>query len=387
MGAADLTVRRWADLSGVERVGLYTRQSLYFVLWAFNGGVLLAVAFDGEAGDDAGLLLALGLAVVATAFAAMVAVLRRPSPRAARPIAVMLAAAGAYYLVASIAWDGATRGAAVAAAVGSVVLVLALLPDMRLAALVITVSGVLVGISGGAPVNVLSGLVLAASLTFTSRVSMWVLGVVTELDTARAAQAQLAVVEERLRFSRDVHDVLGRRLSTIAVQAELASTLAERGDERAAARMLEVRAVAHEALREARELARGYRTPDFPTELEGARSLLRSAGIEVRLDVDAMPRAWQEAAAWVVREAATNVLRHSRASVVEIAYAADGRLRIVNDGADPRRTSDGGAGLRGLRERLTPLGATLEAGPDGDDRWSVVAHLPSPGPLSARTRT
>ena len=72
------------------------------------------------------------------------------------------------------------------------------------------------------------------------------------------------MAEERLRFSRDVHDVLGRRLSTIAVQAELAATLAARGDERAAERMLEVRAVAHDALREARELARGYRATDFP---------------------------------------------------------------------------------------------------------------------------
>ena len=98
--------------------------------------------------------------------------------------------------------------------------------------------------------------------------------------------------------------------------------------------MLEVRAVAHEALREARELARGYRATDFLKELEGARSLLRSAGIEVRLSVDAMPRAWHEAAGWVVRESVTNVLRHSSASVVEIAFA-DGRLRVDNDGARP----------------------------------------------------
>ena len=94
----------------------------------------------------------------------------------------------------------------------------------------------------------------------------------------RRTQAALAVAEERLRFSRDVHDVMGRRLSTIAVQAELAATLATRGDERAPEQILQVRETAHEALREARELARGYRPLDLAAEVDGAVSLLRSAG-------------------------------------------------------------------------------------------------------------
>ncbi len=215
----------------------------------------------------------------------------------------------------------------------------------------------------------------------TGRVSIWIFGIVTELDDARQAQSQLAIANERLRFSRDVHDVLGRRLSTIAVQADLAATLAARGDERASDRMLEVRSVAHEALREARELAHGYRSTDFVKELDGARSLLRSAGIEARLSVDTMPRAWHEAAGWVVRESVTNVLRHSSASVVEFAYA-DGQLRIENDGAHPNGSGDG-FGLRGLRERLLPLGGSLAAYPHDDDRWAVVAQLPGAGPLSA----
>ena len=182
-------------------------------------------------------------------------------------------------------------------------------------------------------------------------------GSCSDLDEASDAQAQLAVAEERLRFSRDVHDVLGRRLSTIAVQAELAATLSARGDERAAERMLEVRGVAHEALREARELARGYRATDLLKELEGARSLLRSAGIDVQLSVDAMPRAWHEAAGWVVRESVTNVLRHSSASVVKISYA-DGRLRVDNDGAHPNGSADG---LRPERAARAPRAARRHA--------------------------
>ena len=193
---------------------------------------------------------------------------------------------------------------------------------------------------------------------------------VTELERARNAQAALAVAEERLRFSRDVHDVLGRRLSTIAVQAELAATLAERGDERAAERMLEVRAVAHEALREARELARGYRATDLAQELEGARSLLRSAGISVRLAVEGLPAAWQEAAGWVVREAVTNVLRHSRASQVTIEYPTAARR---DQRRSHRRRVAGGSGLAGLRERLAPLGVELTAARTAT-RCAVVAN-------------
>ena len=80
-------------------------------------------------------------------------------------------------------------------------------------------------------------------------------------------------------------------------------------------------------------------------------------------------------------ESVTNVLRHSSASVVKIAYA-DGRLRVDNDGAHPNGSVDG-SGLSGLRERLAPLGATLAAHAYGDDRWLVEAGFPGSGPLSA----
>jgi len=209
------------------------------------------------------------------------------------------------------------------------------------------------------------------------------LAVVRELDEARSTRASLAVAEERLRFSRDVHDVLGRQLSVIGVQAELAATLAERGDPGAAARMLEVRAAAHEALREARELARGYRATDWTQELEGARSLLRSAGAEVEVAVDALPPAWHEPAAWVVREAVTNILRHSAATRVEVHYA-DGELRVANDRpvpADPSRTP-AGSGLRSLADRLAPLGAALRTQHTAD-LFTVVAALPGAAPTAA----
>ena len=192
-------------------------------------------------------------------------------------------------------------------------------------------------------------MVAGAFLIFTVRASLWLLDVVAELDRAKGARAALAVAEERLRFSRDLHDVLGRRLSTIAVQAELASTLAERGDSRAADRMLDVRAVAHEALREVRELARGYRAVDLEQELHGARSLLRSAGIETRIDVATLPEPWHEAAGWVVRETVTNVLaaleREPRRHPVRRARAdrPQRRRRVVGERRRNRRDRPAGS--------------------------------------------
>ncbi|HST40664.1 MAG TPA: histidine kinase [Conexibacter sp.] len=385
------TRRRWSDLSGVERVGLYTRQSLYAVLLGFNGLVLLPVALKLDERGEAVALLVGGAAVTALAFIASMAILRQfPAvhPLPWRRIAALLIGCAAYYAIAVTAWSGDPRGAAVTSVAASLTLTFGLLPGPWLAVALLALSGLLFGASGGEASDAMPGLLFAATFLVTARASMWLLGIVTDLDVARQAQAQLAVVEERLRFSRDVHDVLGRRLSTIAVQAELAATLAKRGDDRAAERMLEVRAVAHEALREARELARGYRSTDFLKELEGARSLLRSAGIEVRLSVEAMPRAWHEAAGWVVLESVTNVLRHSDARVVDISYA-DGRLRVDNDGARPGGSSGSGdgSGLRGLRERLSPLGASLVAQADGGDRWTVVAQFPGSGPLSATDTT
>ncbi len=215
------------------------------------------------------------------------------------------------------------------------------------------------------------GVVIAAFLIFTVQISMWLFEVVSELDRTKQTQAALAVAEERLRFSRDVHDVLGRQLSTIAVQAELAATLAERGDPRAPQHILVVRESAHEALREARELARGYRPLDLNAEVEGAVSLLESAGITATADLAALPAAWHEPVARVIREAVTNVLRHSTATRVEIRYA-DGQVAITNDGAAlttrPRlESSRDGTGLIGLAEQLAPSGARITTDHQGDE--------------------
>lgn len=381
-------MRRWSELSQVERVDVYTRQSLYVVLWLFVGLLLLSAASQEDHGGRT-LLVAVSVGMVvltAVASLAMHAVFDlHPAvgPLPWRTIVPLLLLSVVAVAVA-LPQPDAVRGAIVTVVVVDLGLALGGLRDPRVPAVLVPALALLMGATTGELVGLASGTVMGLFLVFTARASLWLVGVVTELDEARTAQAALAVAEERLRFSRDVHDVMGRRLSAIAMQSELAATLARRGDAGAADRMLGVREVAHEALREARELARGYRPVDLHHELDGARSLLRSAGIEVRLDVDGVPGAWQEPAAWVVREAVTNILRHSTATSVEIAFHSP-ELVVSNDGASAATGGTGGtggsggagSGIDGLRERLASRGATLSTAASGD-RFVLTARFDVP---------
>ena len=215
------------------------------------------------------------------------------------------------------------------------------------------------------------------------RMTCWMLLLVWQLDAARTAQAQLAVAEERLRFSRDLHDVVGRTLSVVAVKSELAAELARRGLDGAAEQMLEVRQIAQDSLREVRTLAVGYRTADLDAELAGARSLLRSAGIDARTTMLAeLPGpAEREALAWVVRETTTNVVRHSdaRRCTLDLMQGDDDTtvvLVVTNDGIAPDASAPvSGTGLTGLRERLSAVGGRLDVRVEGGT-FVVSATVP-----------
>ena len=238
--------------------------------------------------------------------------------------------------------------------------------DTRIRNGVLVAAAVITGLLGYGLVFAAFGVAVAAGLIFAVQSSLWLMDVVTSLERARDSEAALAVARERLRFSQDVHDVMGRRLSTIAVQAELAAALAARGDARATDQVLEVRSTAHEALREARELARGYRPLDLAVEVDGAVSLLASAGITARADVVDVPPLRHESVARVIREAVTNVLRHSRATRVDLTYAGD-QLVVSNDGVVADRPTDGdGSGLSTLADQLAGVGARVSSRVEGD---------------------
>ncbi|MFD3547240.1 sensor histidine kinase [Streptomyces sp. NPDC058655] len=230
----------------------------------------------------------------------------------------------------------------------------------------------------------LSGLFLVVACGF----SAWLVRTVRELDHSREIQARLAVAEERLRFGRDLHDVMGRNLAVIALKSELAVQLARRERPEAVDQMIEVQRIAQESQREVRDVVRGYREADLAVELEGARGVLSAAGINCRVELRerrTLPPAVQSALGWVVREATTNVLRHGepRHCVIRLAAADGGEdlvLLVENDGVPavvPPRDGRPGSGLAGLRERLAAVEGSLEAGPAPGGRFLVRAEIPA----------
>lgn len=212
---------------------------------------------------------------------------------------------------------------------------------------------------------------------------------VRQLRTAREELARRAVEEERLRFSRDLHDLLGHTLSVIVVKSEAARRLAAGDVAAAQAQLNDIEAVGRQALTEIREAVTGYRQGTLRDELDRAESALRAAGIEPVVRRSGPPLVPQTEAllGWVVREAVTNVVRHSGAARCEIVVAGSGgervRLTVTDDGggggggeqAVPMRAV-GGTGLKGLTERLATAGGTLTAGRGPREGFVVTAELP-----------
>jgi two-component system, NarL family, sensor histidine kinase DesK len=194
---------------------------------------------------------------------------------------------------------------------------------------------------------------------------------VAELRAAREELARLAVSEERLRFARDLHDLLGHSLSLITLKSELAGRLLPSDPEGAAKEVADVEGVARQALREVREAVAGYRQPTLEDELAGAREMLEAAGIACRMDNGAgpLPAAVDAALAWAVREGTTNVMRHSRAASCRILLTRDeGKVyaEITDDGRGARGGAgeSAGSGLSGLAERVAGItGGEFRAGP------------------------
>ncbi|MFJ9030776.1 sensor histidine kinase [Streptomyces sp. NPDC102274] len=213
--------------------------------------------------------------------------------------------------------------------------------------------------------------------------SVWFLAVMWQLDAARESQARLVVAEERLRFARDLHDVIGRNLSVIALKGELAARLTQHP--KAQAEMVEVQRLARELHKEIRDVVRNYRTTDLEAELDGARAVLEAAGttcvIQHAPPAGGFGEKTQIALGWAVREAVTNVLRHSHAThctiTVDRSDGAGTQLQVTNDGATPGSGSGQGTGLDGLTQRLTPLGGDLCHGFGPKNTYRLTVHIPN----------
>ena len=373
----------WHRRSGPERVEAYTRWTLYILLGFIPVMALIMVApATTEPGASRGgigaylALLTLQVAVAVLVTRDGITAYRDgtalPRSRVAGLLALTAVAGGAALLFLStgtdMGWEG--RGPALFFVLATAVWALTPVLRVRVFMPLAVVAGVVAALAGRPTLP--WGYVVASAIAYcfitgtiapSFRISVWMLGVVWEQERTRQLHARLAVAEERLRFSRDLHDVLGRALSAIALKSELGAELARRGRaETAAEQMLEVRELANDSLREVRAVVAGYRQADLETEIAGARSMLRSAGVRTRLvgEGTELPARVQSALAWVVREGVTNVVRHAKATACTIDLAVVGdlaQLTVVNDGATAAPSS--GSGLVGLSERLGRLGGTL----------------------------
>jgi two-component system, NarL family, sensor histidine kinase DesK len=210
---------------------------------------------------------------------------------------------------------------------------------------------------------------------------------IRELHTARRELARLAVIEERLRLARDLHDLLGHTLSMITLKSELARHLVKEEPDRCAQELTEIEGVARQTLREVREAVAGYRQPRLESELDGARQLLEAASIDVRLErsTEEFLPAIDAILAWTVREGVTNVIRHSRARRCLIRLTQENGTacaEVINDGdvlPHAESATGQGFGLAGLRERVSALGGHLEVGPltlSGTELFRLHVELP-----------
>jgi two-component system sensor histidine kinase DesK len=233
----------------------------------------------------------------------------------------------------------------------------------------------------------LSGLVVAIISRYIEAVA--------QLRRTREELARSAVDAERLRFARDMHDLLGHTLSVIVVKAQVVRKLAGRDPAQAQQQAADIEEIGRAALGEVRQAVAGYRGRGLTRELEAARAALADAGIttEVRQDGPPVPPGADALLGWVVREGVTNVIRHSGGRRCEIDVRDCGRsvtVTIRDDGppvsASAALTAGGGHGLDGLRERLAADGGTLAAGPCPGGGFRLTATVPVPVAVSPMTR-
>ena len=214
-----------------------------------------------------------------------------------------------------------------------------------------------------------------------------IIGAITVFETERAMNnarlglahqeiERLAVVAERERIGRDLHDVLGHTLSMITLKSELASRLAATDPDAAAREMREVQTISRDTLTQVRQAVGGYRAKGLPAEIADAQRALKWAGIHCDFaadSVDLAPR-HETALALALREGVTNIVRHAGAEHVR------GRIRRTPDAVTLTLADDGrgggseGNGLAGIRERIGRLGGSVSRA--SRDGTTLTVRLP-----------
>ncbi|MFG1673524.1 sensor histidine kinase [Micromonospora sp. NPDC049282] len=241
-------------------------------------------------------------------------------------------------------------------------------------------AGVTAATGGPLPAALLVTGAVGAGIALLTWVQVWFWDLLVEARQGQAARVRLAAAEERLRFARDVHDLLGHDLTVIALKAELAERLAPVDGARAGREAAEARRLAASALTRVRAAVHGYRAVDLAEQAAAVGEVLRSSGVRCTVEppVGELPAPVAADLAAVLREAGTNVLRHSRAGWCRIEITRDDglvTLTVRNDGAGGLGPDGFSGGLRGLADRLAPSGGRVRASAE-DGVFSLVATVP-----------
>ena len=199
------------------------------------------------------------------------------------------------------------------------------------------------------------------------------------LGAAQQEIADLAVQNERARIAGDLHDILGHSLTVVTVKAELAQRLLDIDLDRARKELADLEALARDALSDVRATAMGMRGISLPGEIAAAREALAAANVEADLPgaADEVPSRNRELFAWTIREAVTNIVRHSKASHAQVKLGA-ASVEIIDDGVGGGVVTADGQGIKGLRRRAEALGARLTVGcRENEPGFRVRVEVPS----------
>lgn len=376
MGAVN-PFRMWRDLDGGAKLAVYTRLSLEAMVVFFGLYIVAVVAFTDIDANPPAWLTALDIVASLLLLVAGVAVLelrtefttaprremRREVPWLLPTATVLGASCWVVGLLLMLSGsDGISDGGLPLIVVSLFIMPLAVMPWLPYHWPVTVVAAVVTAVVLG---EMWWMSLFIPFFLMTTLLSAWTVNIAKQLDRARITESALQVSEERLRFAQELHDTLGQRLAAISVKTELARALAARGDDRLAAELAELQSLAQASVAEMHDVVEGYRTVNLSTEITGSRQLLESAGITLTVEGDptALPEPLRETAAWLVREATTNVVKHADATWVRLTLTPD-TVTVANDGVarDIERLS----GLAGIRRRAEPSGASLVAERDGN---------------------
>ena len=365
----------------------HDRPGAWLPMWRVVGAIFVAYPVVRIVVDPPGLDVAI-LALGATAlFAAVILAVARRGPDDPRRRSLVLAGleAGLLALATATVLRSPDQGWFTLFYYGSTAASM-LLPERRAIGFIV-LAGILTALTMSISQDAVSAFIQGLSVTVIG-ITVFAMTALRrtnqQLHAARRELATRAVADERDRISRDLHDVLGHSLSLIAIKSELAGRLLPGDPERARAEIADVERVARESLASVRDTVSGSRQPTLARELESARLVLDAAGIDSTIDDAAgvLPEADDAVLAWALREAVTNVVRHSSAHHVDIrTRREDGEatIDVIDDGSGTDLASPAdaaGTGLRGLGERLQQAGGHLDARPRPAGGFHLRAAVP-----------